>query len=73
MHMGPDIPPLSDSLMLCGDVVTTPHESFPYKVVFRRGDVIVSVSNVSSVVEGEMLIKEKAPDAWKQRNGIPHD
>lgn len=45
-----------------GDVVMTPSEPLPYKVVFRRGEVTISEHPVSSVQEGEDLIKEELPN-----------
>ena len=62
VEMKPDVPPTPPPEKLAhGEVVITPNESQPYKVVFQIGDVTISEHPVSSVQEGEALIKEELP------------
>lgn len=53
-----------------GEVIVTPDEARPYKVVFRRGKAVVSEQPVSSVAEGEALIKKELANVRiSSRNG----
>ena len=61
VDMKPDIVVPPDREMPRGVVVMTPDEAYPYKVVFRLGEATISEHPVSSVREGEALIREELP------------
>lgn len=44
-----------------GEVVETPGDVLPYKVVFRRGEEIVAERHVTSLVSGDELILALLP------------
>lgn len=48
-----------------GHVVQTPGETFPYKVVLVREGNQVSEHPVSTIREGEALIRERLPERIK--------
>ncbi len=58
----PNIPVVPDEVVPTGNVITTPNGSLPYKVIFQLGDKIISEHPVSSMREGEALIKEQLPN-----------
>ncbi len=55
-------PVMPDEVIPTANVVTTPNGAVPYKVVFQLGDKIISEHAVSSMREGEALIKEQLPN-----------
>lgn len=61
-EMKPDVVVPPDEELARGDLVVTPTDAQPYKVVFRLGERTISEHPVSSCEEGEDLIKKELPN-----------